>query len=175
LKNIIFICILVALVVGALLLVRDVFQKPPGPERVTAPETVKTVTLYFGSVDGSSLVAESRDIKVTDDPLEDLRRVVEALIGGPTGDGVQTFPREVAVKGVYIADRTAYIDFSKQLVDNFAGGSAGEYLLVASLVQTVCANFQEIDSVCLLVEGKSVDTIGGHMDVSRALNPKDWR
>ena len=79
------------------------------------------------------------------------------------------------MRAIYIRERTAYVDFSREIVDGFTGGSAGEYLLVASLVQTVCANFRDIDAVRILVEGEDVDTIGGHLDVSRPIRPKDWR
>ena len=174
-KRLALVLILIAMGLVALVLVRDVVKKPAGPEETAAPVSVRGVTLYFGSQDGSSLVAESREIKAGGDVLGDLRVVLGGLLAGPTGEGTALFPAEVALRAVYIRERTAYLDFSRELVDGFTGGSAGEYLLVASLVQTVCANFPEVDAVRVLVEGEDVDTIGGHLDISRPLRPNDWR
>ncbi|MFZ1946575.1 MAG: GerMN domain-containing protein [bacterium] len=175
-KKIVLACAVVAVVILAVAVARWSLRKPAGPEQAPEPENLRVVTLYFGSRDGSSLVPEEREIKATGAVLEDLRRVVEALIAGPAGGaGAGLFPADVSVRGVYINGKTAYIDFSRQIVDNFAGGSAAEYLLVASIVETVCADFPEVDSVALLVDGEQVETIGGHLDVSKALRARDWR
>ncbi|MFH1219346.1 MAG: GerMN domain-containing protein [Candidatus Eisenbacteria bacterium] len=174
-RKIIFVCVVIALVAVVIWLVRGELKKPLGGGEAAKPENLKTVTLYFASKDAASLVPEYRDVKASDTVLDDLRRTVETLISGPTGDMVGLFPPGVTVRGVFIDDKTAYIDFSRQLTDDFSGGSAGEYLLVASIVQTVCANFPEISAVGILVNGEEVDTIGGHMDISRPLHPKDWR
>jgi germination protein M len=167
--------ILIAMGLVAVVLLRDVIKKPAGPEGTAALVSVKVVTLYFGSPDGSSLVAEPREIKAGGDVLGDLRVVLGALLAGPTGEGTALLPREAAVKAIYIRDRTAYVDFSREIIDGFTGGSAGEYLLVASLVQTICTNFPDIDAVRILVDGGDVDTIGGHLDISGVLHPNDWR
>lgn len=174
-RTLLVVLILVAMALGAVLLLRGMFKQQEGPEREAVPETVRVVTLYFGSSDGSSLVAEPREIEAGGNPSAGLRLVLEALLAGPVGEGAAVFPEGVAVRAVYFTERTAYVDFSRELVEGFTGGSAGEYLLVASLVQTVCANFPEVDAVRVLVEGRDVDSIGGHLNVSGTLRPKDWR
>jgi germination protein M len=174
-KRLALVLILIAMGLGAVVLLRDAIKRPEGPDETATPVSVKAVTLYFGSQDGSSLVAESHEIKAGGDVLGDLRVVLGALLAGPTGEATALFPHEATVRAVYIRDRTAYVDFSREIVDGFTGGSAGEYLLVASLVQTVCANFPEVDAVRILVEGDEIDTIGGHLDISRPLRPNDWR
>jgi spore germination protein GerM len=174
-RRAIFVIVLVALVVTGAWVGLVKMKKPAGPGQVAEPKSVRTVTLYFGSTDARSLVPEYRDVAASDKLLDNLRVLVEALISGPTGSAVGLFPRAVTVRGVYINGKTAYIDFSRELIGDFAGGSAGEYLLVASLVQTICANFPEVASVVVLVGGEEVNTIGGHLDVSKPLSPKDWR
>ena len=174
-RRIVFVCILIALAAVAIWLGLERMRGSAPPEQVAEPETMKTVTLYFGSKDGSRLAPEYRDIKASDKILENLRQVIEALLSWPAGEVVALFPTAVKVRGVYISEKTAYIDFSRDIVGDFVGGTAGEYLLVASIVQTVCADFPEVDSVGILVEGEEVDTIGGHLNVSRPLRPRDWR
>ena len=58
----------------------------------------------------------------------------------------------------------AEVDFSKEILKSNVGGSLHEMLLVSSIVNTL-TEFPEITSVQLLVEGRKIDTIGGHMDV----------
>ena len=174
-RKIIVACVLVALVAAAVWLGITKARKPAAPEGAAQPESQMTVTLYFGAKDGSGLVPEARDIKASNGILGNLRAVVEALLGGPAAGGVALVPSAVTVRGVYIDDKTAYLDFSREMVADFAGGSTGEYLLVASIVHTVCGAFPEVDAVAILVEGEEVDTIGGHLDVSRPLHAKDWR
>jgi spore germination protein GerM len=174
-KKVILVCILVVLAAVAVWLGLTQVKPPAAPKDAAKPESLMTVTLYFGTTDGSGLVPEARDIKASGAPLEFAKRVLEALVAGPTGDGVALVPPAVKVRGVYIEGKTAYVDFSREIVDDFPGGSAGEYLLVASVVQTVCGAFPDVQAVALLVGGEEIDTIGGHLDVSRPLYPRDWR
>jgi spore germination protein GerM len=154
---------------------RDRVSGPEGRGDSAEVQTVREVTLYFGSSDGGSLVVEHRQISSSRDVLENLRRVIEALVSGPTEEGVATIPASARLRGVFIHDRTAFIDFSREIVSDFAGGTAAEYVLVSSLVQTACANFPEVDAVRILVEGEEVNTIGGHLLVSRPLKAQEWR
>jgi spore germination protein GerM len=169
--------IVVALLLLALVvwLLRERSGEPLPPEEMAETEQVRDVTLYFGSADARSLVPESRQIRSSDRLLENLRGVIEALVSGPSGDGVATIPSSVRLLGVYVNDKTAYLDFSQELAEDFSGGTAAEYMLVASVVQTVCANFTEVTAVQLLIEGQETDTIGGHLNVANPLKPEDWR
>jgi spore germination protein GerM len=148
---------------------------PSRPGDAGEVETTREVTLYFGSHDGGSLVAEHRQIISSRAVLENLRRVIEALLGGPRGDGVASLPASARLRGVFIHDRTAFLDFSQEIVSDFAGGTTAEYVLISSLVQTACANFPEVDAVRILVEGEEVNTIGGHLLMSRPLKAQEWR
>jgi spore germination protein GerM len=169
--------VLVVIIVAALAvwLVIARRQEPAPPEEISEIERVREITLYFASNNAGSLVPEYRRIVSTDRMLENLRRVIEAVISGPEGDAVATLPSSVRLLAVYIHEKTAYLDFSEEIVEDFSGGSAAEYMLVASLVQTACANFPEVEAVRILVEGKERDTLGGHLRISKLLRPEDWR
>jgi spore germination protein GerM len=64
-----------------------------------------------------------------------------------------------------VKDGLATVDFTKELTTRFVGGSTGEEMLVGSLVNTL-TEFPEVTSVLILVEGKEIDTISGHLDTS---------
>ncbi len=64
----------------------------------------------------------------------------------------------------------AYLNFSKELKDNFPGGSTNEMLVVYGIVNTACS-LKKIKRVQILIEGKVIDSLGGHLEISAPLEP----
>jgi hypothetical protein len=60
----------------------------------------------------------------------------------------------------------AYLDLSQEVVSNHPGGSSAEELTVFSFSQTLLANFPAIKTVNILVEGREVQTLAGHLDLT---------
>jgi germination protein M len=174
-KKTLIVTLVLVLVVLAVWWVRERTSEPFRPQETVKVETTRDVTLYFASPDASTVVPESRQIRSSEGVLDNMRSVLEALVSGPTGTGVATIPPSVRVLGAYIYDKTAYVDFSKEIVEDFTGGTAAEYMLIASIVQTICGSFPEVMAVQILVEGREIETVGGHLSVARPLQPKDWR
>jgi germination protein M len=169
---------IVIIVIGALLVIWYAIghrQPAAPPEEVGEVARVREVTLYFGSRDASSLVPEARRIASSDDILENLRSVIEELISGPADGGVATIPSSTRLLAVFVHDKVAYLDFSREIAADLPGGTAAEQMLLSSIVQTACGNFVDIEGVRILIEGEEVDTIGGHLYISNILRPKDWR
>jgi spore germination protein GerM len=173
-RTVVLLIVLVAVTLSVWLIWRRATE-PLRREEVAEIERTREVTLYFGSDNASSLQSEYRQIASSDKVLDNLRRVIEELISGPREGAVPTLPSSARVRGVFIHDKTAFIDFSEEIIEDFSGGTAAEYMLVTSLVQTVCANFYEVETVRVLVEGEEVDTIGGHLLISKPLRPQEWR
>lgn len=148
----------------------------PIPERPVETETgTRTVVLYFGAPDGSDLVEVNRDITVPSDPSALLASVMTELASGPSDQGVAVLPAGTQVRSAYISGGDAYVDFSSELRSGFGGGSTQEYLIIASVVRTVSENFREVSRVQILVEGKAVDSLGGHYEVMEPLPVGEWQ
>jgi hypothetical protein len=62
---------------------------------------------------------------------------------------------------------TAVIDFSRDLVSSHPGGSSSELLTVYGLANSLAANFPHIRQVRILVDGEPVESLKGHVDLSR--------
>ena len=75
-----------------------------------------------------------------------------------------TFPEGTKVEDVTIKDKSAYVSFNRTLVDLHPGGSASEMMTIYSLTNTVTRNIPQLTSVKILVEGKEIETIKGHID-----------
>lgn len=130
------------------------------------------VTLYFSSNDMAFLVDEPRRFKKSIDKLELAKLSLNGLIKGPENkELIPTIPKDTKLRELYIAQGAAYPDFSQELVRNHWGGTCGEVHTVYSIVNTLSLNFEGIRRVQILVEGKEIQTLAGHLDTSRPLSP----
>lgn len=143
---------------------------------VALPRGTRSVTLYFASASGDSLVREERQILESERVTETVRTLVEELVRGPTGGGRPVFPPGVAVRHVYFDESgDLYVDFSSALVRRFHGGSTAEYLLLASLVRTLAGSLPTVTGVTVIVEGRPLATLGGHFGLEAPLAASQWR
>jgi spore germination protein GerM len=132
-----------------------------------------TVTVYRPGQVGDLLYPEKYSIN-REQGVTPAAAALRALIEEkPLEEGhVNIFPPGTRLIALRIKDGLAEADFSKEMLQGGVGGSLGEMLLVGSIVNTL-TEFPEISSVQLLVEGKKIDTIGGHMDVLDPLKRND--
>jgi hypothetical protein len=139
-------------------------------------EGIRGVRLYYGIAGSDSLGEEFRDVVVKDRPADQVRAVYRELVAGPTGKGVALFPEGTELLNAYLTPRgTLYLDWNRNMVQGFRGGSGRERLLLASIVRTAVENFPEVTRVTLLVDGAPVETIGGHYDVLAPLAVAEWQ
>ena len=128
---------------------------------------VKTlnIKIYYPDKSGLKLVAVNHEIKIKNDN-EKYFAAVRALLDKPENkDLTSIFPSHTKINAVTVKGDTAFVDFSDTIIHNFVGGSTGEELLVNSVVQTL-TEFPEVKQVRFLVDGKEVETLVGHMDLS---------
>ncbi len=131
-----------------------------------------SVRLYFEAPEQSGLLPEERSVPFSDDLSRQLRMVVEELARGSTTGLLPTLPGGTKVLEVFVTARgIAYVDLSKEVVELAEGGSKGELLTVYSIVNSLTTNFPAVKRVQILVEDKPVDTLAGHVDLSRPLLP----
>ena len=63
----------------------------------------------------------------------------------------------------------AYVDLSREASAAHPGGSLNELLTVYTIVNAVTANLPAVTAVQLLIDGKPVETLAGHVDLRRPL------
>jgi len=99
-------------------------------------------------------------------PLSALRALATFT---PRGEDEPTLPKGTKVLGVTVSGTgTATADFSQEISDNFNGGARMEQILLASIVNTL-TEFPNIKRVAIRVDGKEVDSIGGHIELDEPL------
>lgn len=127
----------------------------------------KTINLYFSTEDAMYLESEERTIKGKNLYIEALNSVID----GPSESELsKTIPTGVEILDVSKNNDILQVNFSEELVKNHWGGSTGERITVYSIVYTL-TQFEGIDRVKFLIEGKEVDTLVGHMDLSVPVEP----
>lgn len=145
---------------------------PKPPETSAASAGVKTVTLFFISEDDDDLHKETREIAAGPTAADEAERALAELVRGSEKGFLSPLPPQTKVRQVFVAkDGLATVDFSRDIADKFAYGSSSELAAVYAVVDTLVYNFEAIKKVVILVEGSERDTLGGHVDLSRAFFP----
>jgi spore germination protein GerM len=129
------------------------------------------LNLWFASRQEDALVLERRRVPPNQTRIDRVKASLQELIAGPNGSALRTLPAQVKIREVFIDDQgTAYVDFSEALSQTHPGGPWAEMLTLRSIMQTVVANVPEIKRVQILIEGREVETLAGHVDIRRPLD-----
>ena len=124
-----------------------------------------TVKVYYPNDEGERLVAVSRKVKLSD-RADKYTAALKSLMEGTKEKGQSTIiPRQTKIRSVKVKDGVATVDFSGDILKHFVGGSTGEEMLVGSVVNTL-TEFPEVTSVQILIDGKPVESLAGHMDLT---------
>jgi hypothetical protein len=147
----------------------DFIGSPDSSKSVGEKKKVRhTVELYFSDSNERFLVPEKRNIPKPAKTESQAEEIIRALIDGPKTDLTRTFPEETKLLAVKINQGIASVDFDSSLISLHPGGSASEIATIYSLTNSLTANIPEIKRVKILIQGKSQETLKGHMDTSRA-------
>jgi len=138
-------------------------------EKKQAEPQEVTTSVYYPNADGTKLIAVKR--KITAVSAEDkYAAAIKSLMQGTKEKNQSVIiPKQAKLRSVKLEGGVAKVDFSKDLVKHFVGGSTGEEMLVGSIVNTL-TEFPEVKQVQILIEGSPVETIAGHMDLSTPLS-----
>jgi len=172
----VIILFLIGIIVSLSLLFRKEIVNTFGPlfERLSLVEERKEVVLYFSDQDGEYLIGEKRKIIKKGDFKEEGKGVIDELIKGPRGKLIPTLPSRTKCLSLKLNEKgVATVNFNKALSKEHPGGSSAEILTAYSIVNSLTQNFPQIKQVQILIEGKPVETIAGHLSLKQpiASNP----
>ncbi len=150
--------VIAALAIGVGIWLRLTPAPPPEP-----PQPPREAKIYIPKVNPQGeLTYESRPIAIQN-PVSAYKEVFETLM---RESGV--FPKGTRLLRAAVQGDTLQLDFSEELVNNFEGGSDDEAALVNAISSTA-GSLPNIQRVQILVQGKPVESLGGHIDLSQAL------
>lgn len=129
-----------------------------------------TATLYFVSEDGMSLLGVQREVPYGDGVIAQATEIVTAQLGPAPAPLASAIPPGTALRGLYVTERgDAFVDLSVDARTKHPGGALEELFTVYSIVNALTTNLPAIKRVQILVDGKEVDTLSGHVDLRHPL------
>lgn len=141
---------------------------PAAAPSASAARKIKTQLYYVGD-DGVSLVSVERDVPFVEGTVEQARAILTAQLA--LADGLMSaIPAGTTLRALFLTnDGEAFLDLSQELSAGHAGGSTNELLTIYTLVNVLTTNLPAVTAVQLLVNGKEVETLAGHVDLRQPL------
>jgi spore germination protein GerM len=165
---------LIPIGIGLILLFhQQIFRSiKPLSERRSILVERKEVLLYFSDREGEYLIGEKRKILKKNAVKEEARETIIELIKGPEGKLIPTLPPRTELLTLQISDAgVAKVNFNPALSKDHPGGSSAEMMTVYSIVNSLSLNFPEIKRVQILIDGKPIETIVGHLSLEQPVTP----
>lgn len=126
--------------------------------------------LFYVADDGTRLTSVERDVAYGEGADEQAREIVAAQIAPVVEPLLSAVPAGTTLRAVFITKSgDAYVDLSREVRSAHWGGTVNELLTVYTIVNVLTVNLPAVTSVQLLVDGKEVDTLSGHVDLRRPL------
>jgi spore germination protein GerM len=154
-------------------------QQAAAPIATDAPEEPTrriNAQLFYVGASGGTLVSVEHEVPYAEGQLDQARQILRAQLTPPEPPHVSAIPKGTALRALFLTPRgEAYVDLSREVVTAHTGGSVNELLTVYTIVHVLTANLPAVSSVQILVEGREVETLAGHVNLQRPLgqNP-DW-
>jgi hypothetical protein len=137
----------------------------PGAERKI------NVTLFYVTEDGLALVGAAREIAFGEPIAEQARHIIEAQLAAAPEPLLSAVPEGTSLKAVFVSERgDAFVDLSGDVTARHTGGVLDELFTVYAIVNALTVNLPAITRVQILIDGREVDTLAGHVDLRHPLN-----
>lgn len=150
---------------------------PATPSAPAAPAAVPKIkaTLYFASEDGMRLVPTEQEVPLAEGVVAQARSIIEAqLAAQPPAPLAATIPQGAKLRGIYISERNeAFVDLDPAIRTAHPGGTLQELMTVYTIVNALVTNLPNLQEVQILIDGREVDTLAGHVDLRRPLRKNE--
>jgi hypothetical protein len=137
-------------------------QSHPANGEALLPESIEfsVLRIYRPAADRLEMTEKKIPKRISSTAITEA--VVEEFFRQASG-GVSSIPAEVKLLGLYRdEDQMLYIDLSDEVRRNFRGDALSEYLLLKGLYESLVSNVRDFQDVKLLVEGRELESLGGH-------------
>ena len=162
--------VVIILVIFFVMLFDAIF--PPVDTEALKKKTKIPVEIYFSDPQERFLVPEKRYIYQEENAVDQAKEIIKTLLEGSKTGKVNTFPAKVSLRDVKLdPDGVLQVSFSENLTKLHPGGSAAEMATIYSLTNTLAANVPDVKAVKLLVDGKKLLSIKGHISTTGVFLP----
>ena len=150
-------------------LVEDAARQSRQDFEMPATAEIKVPVTLFYPVD-TGLIKEEKTLAGSSLPVKFAESILQEYF-----KGFKSNLKNTVVRGVY-QDRNKflYVDLSDEFRRNCSGDARYEYYLLKSLYQTLVTNVSGVGDVKLLIEGREIESVGGHMLTLGPLKESLW-
>jgi hypothetical protein len=142
----------------------------PAPPPPTPSGRKIKARLFYVAEDGARLTSVEHDVAYGEGADEQAREIIAAQIAPVVEPLVSAIPPGTTLRAVFITKNgDAFVDLSREARTAHPGGSVNELLTVYTIVNALTVNLPAVTAVQVLVDGKEVDTLSGHVDLRRPL------
>jgi len=128
-----------------------------------------TATLYYVSEDGMTLAPIQREVPFAASVPEQARAIVDAQLA-PAEPLLSAIPAGTKLREVFVTERgDAFVDLTSEASTKHTGGTLDEIFTVYTIVNALTVNLPAITRVQILLDGREVDTLAGHVDLRHPL------
>jgi hypothetical protein len=150
---------------------------PPAASPVAAPATVPAepgrkikARLFYVNEDGTRLSTVESEVPFADDTADQAREIINAQLAPVSDPLVSAIPPATVLRALFVTNQgLAFVDLSAEVASAHPGGSTNELLTIYTIVHALTVNLPVVTAVQVLVDGKEVDTLAGHVDLRRPL------
>lgn len=163
--------LLIMMIIFLIISVMGNIEAEDNIEEVVSSNKLNNVVVYFPRLPDMKLVSEEIKVENNISDEEKIFLIINRLIeGADKANLIDVIPSGSKLNNVYINGNMAYVDFSKEFVENHPGGSLGEYNTIYSIVNSI-TEINGIEQVNFLIDGKKQAAYKGHsqfdMPISR--------
>jgi hypothetical protein len=126
--------------------------------------------LFYVDAEGLRLTPVERDVIYAERPADQAREIISAQLEPVAEPLVSAIPAATKLRALFVTSKgEAFVDLSGEVQSAHPGGSLNELLTVYTIVDALTENLPAITSVQVLIDGKEVETLAGHVDLRRPL------
>lgn len=131
-----------------------------------APGRKIKARLFYVAESGVKLTSLEQDVSYEEGTVEQAKAIINAQIGSAAPPLLSAVPAGTTLRALFVTERgEAYVDLSAELMTAHPGGSLNELLTVYTIVHALTTNLPAVTAVQVLVNGKEIDTLTGHVDL----------
>jgi spore germination protein GerM len=145
----------------------------PQTSNVAAPASGESTSgrkikaqLFYVSEDGRTLTGVEREVPYAEGTAAQARAIISAQLAPPEEPLISAIPQGTGLRALFVtAQGDAYVDLSKEAAAAHAGGSTYERLTIYTIVDALTVNLPAIRAVQILVDGREVESLAGHVSL----------
>jgi spore germination protein GerM len=145
-------------------------DEPGAPVAAAADVRKIRARLFYVDEQGTGLTGVEQEVVYGEGTVEQAKRIVEAQIAAPPQTHVSAIPPDTKLRAVFFTKAgDIFVDLSGELRQNHPGGATNEILTVYALVSALTTNLPAVTGVQILVDGREIDSLAGHLDLRRPI------